>query len=97
MAFVKEEPNEHGTTSSHHICDTCGKPFTMTPSCKDKEGWENCLADECASYDPSRDADILFMSDEEISREKPVVCLDMLRKRKIGVNSSPASGGDREA
>jgi len=84
MVFVKEEPNEHGTGTSHHICDECGVDFTITPSAKGKEGYDCCTADGCPSYDPDRDLDIMWMTDEEIARDKPLVSMELLRQRKSG-------------
>jgi hypothetical protein len=69
---------------SKFCCDVCGDEYTICPPVKDeaeRAGWQTCMADTCASYDPNRDADILFMSDEEIAREKPVVSLKQLRDR----------------
>lgn len=53
--------NEHGTVVSSHICDTCGNHFTVCPDVGNK-GWENCLGEDCESYDEGRDADKLFDS-----------------------------------
>ncbi len=70
---TRESKNEFGTTISTHICDTCGERFTVCPSATGKEGWENCLAEECASYDIKRDADRLFeQGDKRI--EKMSIC-----------------------
>ena len=75
--------NEYGTPVSAHICDTCGGDFTVCPAASvDSPDWDNCLADECDSYDPGRDADILFMSDKEIAETKPVVSLRKLQQRR---------------
>lgn len=86
MAWIKETTNEHGVPVSHHICDTCGRDYTITRAVEDGTPLsKNCMADECGSYDPENDADIMFMTDEEIAREKPVVSMNMLRKRKEGL------------
>ena len=78
-----ETTNEYGTSVSIHTCDTCGEEFTLCAAAPDdSKDWDNCLGDHCASYDPGRDVDILFMTDEEIAREKPVVCIKMLEKRR---------------
>lgn len=80
-----EGTNDHGTPVSLHKCDTCGTEFTVCPVIRDdQDGWENCMLPECASYDPERDVDVLFASDEEVAK-RPVVSMDMLRKRKQGV------------
>lgn len=85
MMYVRREPNEHGTGVSHHICETCGVEFTLCPAVGPEEaGWENCMADDCPSYDPGRDVEILFMSNAEIAREKRVVDIKFLRQRREG-------------
>jgi len=61
--FPCEVANEFGTKTSHHICKTCGAKFSICPSVLGKDGWENCMAPECESYDPSRDVDD-FYNDE---------------------------------
>ena len=78
-----ENPSGPGLVSKFQ-CDTCGGEYTICPPLKDeaeRDGWQNCMADSCASYDANRDADILFMSDKEIAREKSVVSLKQLRDR----------------
>jgi len=81
---IDDSINEHGTPVSNHKCDTCGKEFTMCPAIPDdNDQWPNCLDETCASYDPDRDIDILFMSDAEIAK-RSIVSMDMLRKRKEG-------------
>lgn len=72
--------NEYGVPVSSHVCETCGVEFTITPAV---DSWPNCMADDCASYDPSCDIEILFMSDREIAREKKVVDIGLLRRRKM--------------
>ena len=82
---IKETTNEHGVPVSHHICDTCGNNYTITRAVEDGTPLsKNCMDDGCASYDPDNDAEIMFMTDEEIAREKPLVSMKMLRKRKEG-------------
>jgi len=58
--LIEISVNQYGTAVSEHICNTCGRPFTLTPSQAGKEGWDNCLDITCDSYDESRDADLLF-------------------------------------
>jgi len=85
MMKIKETKNKHGVPVSHHICDTCGQDYTITSAVEDGTPLsKNCMADNCASYDPDNDADIMFTTDEEIAREKPIVSMKMLRKRKEG-------------
>jgi hypothetical protein len=47
--------NTYGTGVSKHVCETCGSDFTVCPPATNPENWRNCMADGCASYDPSRD------------------------------------------
>lgn len=83
MAHIGFSKNEHDIKVSCHKCDTCGGEFTVAPAIEEGvAGWENCMSDECASYDPHRDADVLFMSDREIAAEKSVVSLQKLKQRK---------------
>lgn len=49
--------NEHGVLVSHHVCQGCGRDFTVIPAAKSEEGWEGCMAPDCGSYDPDRDVD----------------------------------------
>ncbi len=78
---IGEGVNEHGTKISLHTCDICSQSYTIVPAVNDKsKGWESCQAETCPSYDPKRDADILFMSEEELSKKK-VVSLKMLKAR----------------
>jgi len=85
--FLKYAKNECGTDITEFKCETCGDIFTICPKVESAnfDKWENCLAKECASYDPSRDADILFMSDDEISQEK-IVSINMIKARRLGVS-----------
>lgn len=53
--------NEFGTPVTYRICGHCKRPFTVCPAItEDNDGWENSLADDCASYDPNRDVDKFF-------------------------------------
>lgn len=54
--------NEYGTPVSRHICDTCGKEYTVCPAIPPKRAadWDGCLSVHCPTYDMSRDADLLF-------------------------------------
>jgi len=73
-----EHHNEHGVLVSEHICDTCNKEFTVTPSVENT-GWENCMDPDCESYDPKRDADPLFDPD---STKAKIVNLDAHRPHR---------------
>jgi hypothetical protein len=67
MAHLGYGKNEFGTTVSLHRCDTCDGEFTLCPAIPPDRvhRWENCLARECASYDPERDVDRLFDGDDD--------------------------------
>lgn len=84
--WLRDEGNKHGTGTSFMKCDTCDMEYSVIPKIPQEErhdkGWQNCLTPECPSYDPHRDAEVLFMSNAEIAREKKVVSIDMLRQRK---------------
>ena len=64
--FIDYATNEYGTTVSEHRCETCGETFTVCPSSgddgprRDADRDGNCLTEDCASYDPTRDASIYF-------------------------------------
>ena len=65
LTFYKgEKLNEYGTPVSVFVCHVCGVEFTICPAvnaeklalyCRD-----GCGSNECDSYDPSRDANVLF-------------------------------------
>lgn len=75
--------DEDGDYVSVHVCGECGEEFTLCPAKEaEEEGWENCTGDHCSSYDPERDIEIVFMTDAEIARDKPIVSMKMLQKRK---------------
>ena len=50
--------NEFGTPISEHTCKDCGREFTLCPADTDGTFGDKCLADDCISYDPDRDAEI---------------------------------------
>lgn len=53
--------NEYGMVISVHKCKTCDRQFTVCPPIPvGVSGWDECLADDCASYDRARDADRFF-------------------------------------
>jgi len=79
--------DSEGIVRSKHVCDTCGQPFDIAPAIKaNEEGYENCLMEECASYDCHRDLDVIFLDDHEL-RDKPLVSLKMLNKRRIYIET----------
>lgn len=63
--FRRYDFNEYGTPVTVGQCDTCGEEFTVCPKADERRmapggDWANCLATDCASYDPRRDADKFF-------------------------------------
>jgi hypothetical protein len=65
FGWQRLDVNEYGTPVSIHACWSCGQEFTVCPAREPSaEGWDDCLAPECPSYDQGRDADLLFDSDE---------------------------------
>ncbi len=84
--YLRESKNEYGTPVSFFRCGFCGKEYDVCPSVEEsmRDSWAEggCQEDSCPSYDPKRDADILFMSDDEIAEEKPLVHISMLSARK---------------
>lgn len=80
--FIEYDKNESGIDISRYQCESCGGVFTVCSVSRDHDNWVNCLSEDCVSYDPSRDADVIFMSVKEIAERKSLVSLDMLRARK---------------
>lgn len=77
------EIDKAGFRHSVHTCDACGENFTICPPVEPgSPGDEDCGCEGCPSYDPDRDMDIMFMTDAEIARDKPLVSIKMLQKRK---------------
>ncbi|MEE9611283.1 MAG: hypothetical protein V3W19_08525 [Desulfatiglandales bacterium] len=54
--------NLHNVSMSIHQCGFCKNIFTVTPAAKPNaiDDWDYCLAENCPSYDPKRDADGYF-------------------------------------
>lgn len=46
-----------GNSMTTHECNTCHRIYTVTPAPHQSEikDWDNCLDNNCASYDPKRD------------------------------------------
>lgn len=68
--FVGEGVNDYGTAVTLHRCDACGGEFSVCPAVSDdaKDQWDNCLSEDCGSYEPTRDAELylgLGMVDSE--------------------------------
>lgn len=93
---MKDGINEYGTPVGVFVCEACGEEFTVCPKPTNPENdvWRTCSAIDCSSYDPNRDAEVLFMSDEEVAA-LPVVGIQMLRARRTGVLlvPCPPNGG----
>ena len=79
--YFGEDTNSYGTPITLFKCEVCGGKFSVCPAQKPEnhDQWKGCLAEQCDSYDPKRDADIPFMSKQEIAKEKKVVSLEMLK------------------
>lgn len=60
MAFVELGVNEFGTPVSRHLCDSCGRPFSVCPPVEEDSWGGCCLAEGCASYDLTRDIDLVW-------------------------------------
>lgn len=61
-AYLHDGVNDFGTPVSHFRCQTCGSRYTVCPAVppERREQWQDCLADDCASYDIDRDPTYLF-------------------------------------
>jgi len=82
MSLVGMTRNEYGTDVSKHKCDTCGTDYTICPAVKEgTKLFDNCMVEPCGSYDVNSDIDLLFMTDEEIAREKKIVPINLKAKR----------------
>ena len=57
---LRNNYNRFRTPVSVHRCDACGAEFTVCPPAKNDSDWDGCMAENCDSYDPSRDIDKLF-------------------------------------
>lgn len=81
---IRDDISKDGFPVSVHKCETCGVEFTVCPAIPDDEAheWPDCLSDECPSYDPERDMNVLFMTDAELAAGNKVISMDKLRLRK---------------
>ena len=63
MSYVGESANEYGTQVSVFDCEECGQRFSVCPHVPEerRDQWDGCLAEGCASYEPTRDADLYFL------------------------------------
>jgi hypothetical protein len=57
---IGTELNEYGTPVGVFQCQTCRERFTVCPDPVRDKNWKNCLSKKCDSYDPMRDANIIF-------------------------------------
>jgi hypothetical protein len=70
---LRDDVNEYGTPITVFRCEFCGGEFTVCPEVADDrlDQWRGCLAEDCASYDPSRDATIYFPADDPDLNDGP--------------------------
>jgi len=59
-------PNEFGTPTSVYRCTTCGLPFNVCPPKTVEAYGTDCMDDECPSYDPDRDVQMLLLRGAEV-------------------------------
>ena len=52
--------NEYGTPVYVNNCRICGREYSVCPHPDSIEDWQECLSEDCESYDPKRNADIYF-------------------------------------
>ena len=53
---LPDDTNEHGIPRGNFVCDSCGETFSVVPAPEpDSVDWENCLSENCESYDWKRD------------------------------------------
>ena len=69
---MKISINEFGTPVLERKCSTCGGNFTVCPVPENLHDWQDCLSEDCGSYDPDRDVDKLFDGDR-IVRERRTI------------------------
>lgn len=65
MAKLRDDVNEYGTPITVFVCEYCNREFSCCPAIPDDrlDNWRGCLATDCISYDPERDADKFFLED----------------------------------
>lgn len=83
MANINTSENIHGIPTSINTCDVCGVKYEVTGH----DAWEDsytsvCRADDCESYDPEWDIEVVFKSSEDLMADSKVISLVMLQKRK---------------
>lgn len=66
-----EHVNEYGTRVYARNCEACGRFFTICPYPENgtTKNWECCLAEDCSSYDESRDVDKMIDDGIHIVRD----------------------------
>jgi len=83
---IRDDVDEEGTPVTWFNCGDCGEDFSVCPAVKDEDieayAQGGCQSTECESYDPSRDTEILWMSDSELRNHHKLVDMNMLRRRK---------------
>lgn len=65
--FLRKTTNEYGTPVAEFKCDTCGTIYTICPQPENLDNWQNCMAEGCESYDPSRDVDWMFPDEPKVT------------------------------
>jgi len=82
---LRDDINEEGIPVTWFKCDSCDTEYTICPAIKEGQeaGWNNCMTHECSSYDPSRDAEVLFLSDKELRSHNKLYDMKMLKKRAV--------------
>lgn len=85
--FIRHDKNEDDVGFTVLHCGFCDTEYTICPQLEDNEiqPWVDggCTTPECDSYDPNRDCEILFISDEELAK-RDVVGIKMLKARREG-------------
>lgn len=61
FGIVGESTNSYGTPVSVLRCKTCGNVVSICPVTTFDKWGDNCLAEDCPSYDINRDMDIMFV------------------------------------
>ena len=61
---LRTTTNDYGVLVTEYKCDICNSLYTVCPSPEDDDKWQTCLAKTCDSYDPTRDTDWMFSSED---------------------------------
>ena len=92
--FIRHDKNEEDIGITVFHCGFCDTQYDICPQIKDNEIQscidDGCMSMECSSYDPNRDLEVVFLSDEELSR-RDVVGIKMLKARREALNGGNSS------